>query len=234
MFERTKKGRMVGAFAVSLRRGKHSHHRHKGPLVAGTVSKAISNLAATFQEHNQADPRKTNENETDKFITNIIKSFRKSDPKEKAQKAITPALLWHLYTRGKTDFFTHLADLTNGAFFFACRSYEYSKTSGTRKTKTITLGNIAFRRGHKQLTEHHAADSVSVTFVAQKNDKYHDTVTHHSTSDEHFCPVKIWSAIFNRVANLKDAGSHTTINSFYNPHHKRKELITSTQVLNNL
>ena len=85
-FERTKKARMVGAFAVSLRRGEHSHQRHKGPLVAGTVNKAISNLAASFQECNQADPRKTDDNETDKFITSILKSFRKSDPKEKPKK----------------------------------------------------------------------------------------------------------------------------------------------------
>ena len=180
---------MVGAFAVSLRRGEHSHQRHKGPLVAGTVSKALSNLAATFQEHNQADPRKTHENETDKFVTNIIRSFRKSDPKEKSQKAITPALLRHLYTRGKSDFLIHLADITNGAFFFACRSCEYSKTSGTRKTKTIRLVNIIFRKRHQQLTERDefsSANSSSIAFVAQKNDKYHDTVTRHSTTDEHF------------------------------------------------
>ena len=134
-----------------------------------------------------------------------------------------------MYTRGKTDFLTHLADLTNGAFFFACRSYEYSKTSGTRKTKTITLGNIAFRKGYKQLTERsefHAADSISITFVAQNNEKYHDTVTQHSTTDKHFYPVKVLSAIYNRVADLKGANSQTTVNSSHNPHHKRTELIT--------
>ena len=103
------------------------------------------------------------------------------------------------------------------------------------KNKNDYIG--AFRKGYKQLTERsefHAADSISITFVAQKNEKYHDTVTQHSTTDKHFCPVKVWSAIYNRVVDLQDANSQTTINSFHNPHHKRTELITSTQVLHNL
>ena len=119
---RAQKARMVGAFAIAIRRGEFSSSRHTDPLVAGTVSKALSNLAATFQNNNHDDPRKTNDNKTDKFIRGILRAFKKVDPKEKAQKAATPHLLQHLYTRSKTEFNTHIADLCNGAFFFSYSS----------------------------------------------------------------------------------------------------------------
>ena len=95
---RAQKARVVGAFAISLRRGEHSHERHKGPLVAGTISKALSNLAATFQDNDHNDPRHNKDGQIDRFISGIIRSFKKVDPKERAQKVITPALLKHLYS----------------------------------------------------------------------------------------------------------------------------------------
>ena len=234
---RAQKARVVGAFAISLRRGEHSHERHQGPLVAGTISKALSNLAATFQDNNHCDPRHNKEGKTDRFILGIIRSFKKSDPKEKAQKAITPALLQHLYTRSKSVFFQHIADLCTGAFFFACRSCEYSQTTGSRKTKVLTPRNIVFRQGHKVITDRTqftTADAVSITFVAQKNDMYHDTVTQHATTNSALCPVHIWSRIVNRVLALPKATMDTNVNAFWNTGRKRLEYIRSTQILESL
>ena len=236
-FTRTQKVRMVGAFAVSLRRGEHSHPRHTNPLVAGTVSKALSNLAMTFQDNDHADPRHNRDGKTDRFITSILRSFRRHDPKEKAQKAVTPQLLQHLYNRSKTAFATHIANLCNGAFFFACRSCEYSKTTGTRKTKTLTPRNIVFRNKHRTITNRKqfaSADSVSITFVAQKNDMHHDTITQHATSNPALCPVHIWSAIVNSVLDLPKSTIDTTINAFWNTDRKRTEYITSSQILSSL
>ena len=234
---RAKKTRMAGAFVISLRRGEHSHERHKGPLVAGTISKALSNLAATFQDNNHSDLRHNIDGKTDRFISGILRSFKKVDPKEKAQKAITPALLRHLYTRSKTTFFQHVADLCTGAFFFACRSCEYSQTTGSRKTKILTPRNIVFRQGNRTITNRQqfsTANSVSITFVAQKNDMYHDTVTQHATSNPDLCPVHIWSKTVNRVLDLPKATMDTHVNAFWNTGRKRTEFITSSQILESL
>ena len=136
--ERDKKVRVVGAFAISIRRGEHSPARYTDPLVSGTVYKAISNLATSFSNNDYPDPRLNEDGKIHRHITNITKSFKRSDPQEKAQKAVTPMLLNHLFTR-KDKFSKHIADLINGAFFFACRSCEYSKVTGTRKTKIINI-----------------------------------------------------------------------------------------------
>ena len=47
---------------------------------------------------------------------------------------------------------SHIADLCNGAFFNACWSYRYSKTSSTQRTNIITLWNIAFCKRNKKIT----------------------------------------------------------------------------------
>ena len=162
---------MVGAFVISVRRGEHSAPRYTEPLVAGTVQKAISNLATSFSDHNHPDPRLSIDGKIDRHISMIQKSFKHLDPREKAQKAVTPMLLAHLFKQ-TSPFACTITDLINGAFFFACRSCEYSKVSGTRKTKLITIRHIRFRQGNRLLKHRslfHKADSVSITFVNQKN-----------------------------------------------------------------
>ena len=102
---------MVGGFAISTRQGEHSHPRHTVPSVAGMVNKALSNLVTSFQDNNKPDPRKSGGNNIHLFISPITKLFNKCDPKEKAQKVITPKLLLHLYTRNNNQFSQHTADL---------------------------------------------------------------------------------------------------------------------------
>ena len=43
-----------------------------------------------------------------------------------------------------------MADLLCAAFFFACRSCEYSKVTGERPTDIITLGNVRFFLKNKE------------------------------------------------------------------------------------
>ena len=128
----------------------------------------------------------------------------------------------------------HIADLCNGAFFFACRSCEYSKTTGTRRTSIITLRNVAFRKGNKKiinLTKIHKADTVSITFTLQKNESYYETVTQHSNSCKTQNPVIIWARIYRRVIALKGATLDTPVNAFHNATTDHTEFITSNQVL---
>ena len=128
---RPQRARLVGGFAISLCRCEHSAPRYTEPLVAGTISLALSDLEAIFSHNDKVDLRIDADGNIHPHIKSIIRSFKKSDPKEKVQKAITPQVLAWLYSRPDgSDFDRHNADLCNGAFFFACRSCEYSKTPG--------------------------------------------------------------------------------------------------------
>ena len=207
---------MVGGFAISTRQGEYSHPRHTVPSVAGMVNKALSNLVTSFQDNNKPDPRKSGGNNIHLFISPITKLFNKCDPKEKAQKVITPKLLLHLYTRNNNQFSQHTADLWYGAFFFACRSCKYATTTGTRKTKTITINKVTLFIGHQKLqdrTTFNTADALAITFVAQKNNSCHKTVTQHTNSCNWKNPVRRWASIVNRVIDLPDSTGETTVSN---------------------
>ena len=145
-------------------------------------------------------------------------------------------LLAYLFKRSD-NFSQHIADLCNGAFFFACRSCEYAKTKGTRKTEIITLGNICFRTRNRVITDpalFSSAETVSITFVNQKNENNYETVTQHSNTHPNQNPVVIWASIYNRVINIPGASSSSTINSFYNHSTKQVETITADQIRDSL
>lgn len=120
--------------------------------------------------------------------------------------ATSPVLLSvisELWKRQNTETEMALAQLTVGAYFFACRSCEYLKVPQDEKRRTdiLKLRNIRFFKDGKQV---HApspdlcmADSVSLTFEMQKNQEKHDTVTHGATGHEFLCPVKQWVAVVN-------------------------------------
>ena len=164
--------------------------------------------------------------------------FKNTDPKEKAQRAVTPEVLAYLFIRPKSDNFAqHIADLSNGAFFFACRSCEYAQTTGTRKTKIITPRNVVFRIRNKRITNpklFNTATTVSITFVNQKNDNNFDTVTQHRNGHALQDPVALWARLVNRVLDLPGATIDTTINAFYNKITNRVELVKSEQILQSL
>ena len=146
---------MVAAFAISIRRGEHSSAGHEGTLVIDIVDKAISCLATAFKDNDKRDPRLSEDRVKDVFLAERQRYFINTDPKEKAQRAITPEVLAYLFNAPKSDnFLQHIADLCNGAFFFACRLCDYSQRTSTRKTKIITPCNVVFRiRNRKLQTE---------------------------------------------------------------------------------
>ena len=196
-------------------------------------ARQISNLATSFLDNNFPDPRLSIYGKTDRHLSKIIKAFKRSDPREKPQKAATPMLLKHLFTR-KDEFSKHITDLINGAFFYACRSCEYSKVSGTRKTKVITIRNIKFRKGNRVLKYeklYHTADSVSITFISQKNEMNYETVTQHKNSHPIQNPVLLWASIVTRVLKIPGTTIDSPVNTFFNPSSQRIELITSDQIL---
>ena len=67
-----------------------------------------------------------------------------------------------------------LGQLVAGAFFYGMRSSEYSTVKGTRKSKQITVKDIRFFKLNSELKNMKNpvilfADTVSITFVFQKN-----------------------------------------------------------------
>ncbi len=127
-----------------------------------------------------------------------------------------------------------MCQLFTGAFFFAMRSCEYLKVSGTRCTKLLTLKNIIFFKGRRELHHSnkslHKADSVSITFEFQKKDTRNDTVTHHRSGHKSICPILVWAKIIQRIRNYPHSTDNTPVNTFMDKN-GRIHQITGSQLL---
>ena len=105
------------------------------------------------------------------------------------------------------------------------RSCEYStNTRGPRKTKTVRLEDVVFRRSNRIVSHNDVggirnAETVSIIFRTQKNGDRDVIVTHHRSGSAMMCPVAILALLVIRLRSYRDssgsplAGS-TTINAF--------------------
>jgi hypothetical protein len=90
------------------------------------------------------------------------------------------------------------------AFFFAMRSCEYLKVTGSRRTDPIKLNDIVFLDRNGIIIPHtspglHRAASVSITFRFQKRDDRDDTVTQSRTGHPINCPVAACAALVRQM-----------------------------------
>jgi hypothetical protein len=113
------------------------------------------------------------------------------------------------------------ADLAMGSFFFACRSCEYAKVSGARRTKTIRVGDVQFRTG-RHIIPHssqdiYKAETVAIIFRDQKNRHKMATRTNWRTKDPTACPVTAWAKIATRVRDTPGCTDNTLVYSFRSP-----------------
>jgi hypothetical protein len=110
------------------------------------------------------------------------------------------------------------ADLAMGAFFFACRSCEYTKVTGSRRTKPIRVGDVQFLQGKKIIPHDspdlHTAKTVSVIFQDQKNRSKFQTRTAWTTSDPIANPVVAWAKIVQRVRAIPNCKESTEVYHF--------------------
>jgi hypothetical protein len=101
-------------------------------------------------ENYYPDPRLDTSGKTAIGIRRILAGFKAHDGNEKKQKAIPVSVLKQvikLFSSSRDPLTIASTQLIIGAFFFAMRSCEYSKTtspSESKKTKIITIGNIRF------------------------------------------------------------------------------------------
>jgi hypothetical protein len=121
-----------------------------------------------------------------------------------------------------------------GAFFFAMRSCEYVKVQGTQKTKLLTVQNIRFFIGNRQIKHSEpslsSADCVSITFDHQKRDIKNDVITQHRSGDRILCPVKVWAAIIRHISSYPGSSASDSVNLFHFPDGK-KHFFTGTELL---
>ena len=149
---------------------------------------------------------------------------------------------------GATETHRAIGQLVVGAFFFAMRSCEFSDVGGPRRTTTITLADVEFRKGGKKVESDDAArlataDTVSITFRTQKNGEKGTTVTQHRTNGSaiggvSLCPVTSLAELVARVGHYdplesewKDKGKRP-INLIVTS--GRASTVTSGQILHHL
>jgi hypothetical protein len=191
-------------------------------------------VEATFRDNQRPLPFVDGYGDRFKLLQRQLKNYTQSDPPPKPQKAVTGVVIREVHKLALTDFDTHVADLIGGAFFFACRSCEYSEVTGERKTKVITLGNIQFFR-RKRLIPHHSpelryADSVAITFVLQKNDQRYEPITQHRTKDSVLCPVRRWANVVQRLRRSPGSSDSTPVNYWFDKASNKYVKVHSKQI----
>ena len=86
------------------------------------------------------------------------------------------------------------------------RSCEYLKTTGERRTQSLRLCNLVFRRKNKIVPHDDLhldlADTVTVTFEYQKRDLCDDAVTQSRSGGPLLCPVRAAAAIIQRLRQM--------------------------------
>ena len=139
------------------------------------------------------------------------------------QTAITPKLfrqLFKLLTGGPKNqhisAYVHTADIVLGAFFFAMRSCEYTKTARPGRTKRVWMGCIIFRtlsRRVLHLTDPallKLADYVTIVFEDQKNGKKMDARTQKRSGHAYLCPVLRWGSAVQRILQIAPSWNDQT------------------------
>jgi hypothetical protein len=196
-------------------------------------------VAQTFLENHANDPRVSPNGKTAISIRRILAGFKANDGNELKQKAIPISVVRQvekLYSSSKDPLQRATAQLIIGAFFFAMRSCEYSKTTSpkeSRRTKILTLGDIRFFNNSKIVSHNDRklleAEIVSITFRSQKNGEKNQTISMHKSSDSSVCPVIVWASIVQRIRSHSHSSDNTPVNCYISQQ-GRIEYITSTQI----
>jgi hypothetical protein len=193
---------VIGGFAQALRSGE-LQQRGKKSVVGQTVRGNLDTLVQTFRDNRQKNPTLDPDGRFSSILSWQIAGYKSLDPGPNRQKAISVHVLTTMQEIANDAVETAAADLAMGAFFFACRSCEYSSVKGPRRTKTLRIGDIQFRRGRHVLPHDppdlHLAEQVSVVFRDQKNRHKMATRTAWRTSNPLASPVAAWANITRRV-----------------------------------
>jgi hypothetical protein len=208
---------IVSGFAQALRTGQ-LQSRGRQSVVAATVKGDIGSLVQAFRSSRRKDPTRDPDGRLSTLLSWQYAGFASFDPPARREKAISLRVLKFMRSNAASALQQHTADLAIGAFFFACRSCEYLKVQGARRTKTIRQGDIEFRRGRTILPftspNLHLAETVSILFRDQKNRVKGIFRTAWATSDPDACPVASFAQVIRRVSSLPGSTADTLIYNY--------------------
>jgi hypothetical protein len=177
-----------------------------------------------------------NQEKLDTEIRKLLDRFKETDPPEKSQLALpTAPFKWlaheYQYFNVANPNILALADLMVLAFFFLLRVGEYicSSPAAQRKRRTVPLRkqDVQLWQGDTKL-DHNAplpvlmtANKVSMALENQKNGQKGKPLTHHSTGDSRFCPVK---ATTRRLDHLRGLPPTTPLCTYWDTKGKLMQL----------
>jgi len=232
-FDRGQRHKILSAFGQYIREGRFSTKPSK-LLKADSVKATLDCVAQAFKLAVRPDPRLDADGKLAFVLQQQLRGYRSTNPGEVPQVALTGSILRKFYKLAVSQFDKALCQLFIGAFFFAMRSCEYVKVTGPRKTKLLTVQNIRFFIGNRQLKHDdpllQSADCVAITFEYQKRDVKNDVITQHRSGDSVLCPVQTWAAIVQRINSYSGTSSSSTVNTFCFPDGK-KHFFSGTELL---
>jgi hypothetical protein len=186
--------------------------------MADTVDTALHYVAQTFRDNDLTSPCHDEYKCKHPLLLQQVKAYRNADPASKKQKAVTPGLIRKVYDMASTKQDEAIGDLVGGAYFFACRSCEYSDVYGERRTKKLCKGNIKFLKDKRILSHRsallHLADSVTIQFDTQKNEQRFEDVTQHDSGDLVLSPTRRWANVIRRLEQIPGCDDDTPVNAF--------------------
>jgi hypothetical protein len=195
-------------------------------VVSSTIRDAAGHLAASFRSHFKRSPiHLEGSSQLLPSVRALLKAYDNADPPPRRQKAITPKFLRKFYKLlaggaigSQNSAHAHTADITLGAYFFAMRSCEYTKTNRPGRTKRVRLGCIVFRTASRRVLAHTDPDLISLTtfvtivFEDQKNGKKMDARSQRRSGHRFLCPVLRWISVVQRIiATIPDYDDQTNL-----------------------
>ena len=207
---------LLSVFASSCCRNEYGSTK-KSKLKGSTVKATITNVRSAFRTNLRPDPALDADLKPSLFIQRQITGYIDSDPLPKQQKALPLSVFQRLYNNRITPLYAAMGELSSGAFFYGMRSCEYLSVRGGRKTKNLTVNNVRFFKHNVEIKNKNRpmilfADTVSITFIFQKNRQKNITVTQ-PRSGKKLCPVYIWGSIVQRILSYKGTSGSTTVNT---------------------
>ena len=116
------------AYSRRLRLRKGTSNVIKAPHLRKIIT-AIGQTIILRGLNDQANPFTDNNGKLRYIVTSILSSYDKVDVPTKRMSPMAPALLRLMLSSAKSNRQIFISHLIIGAFFFACRSCEYSTTS---------------------------------------------------------------------------------------------------------
>ena len=172
---------VFACFAAALREGlPHDARGTLEPCRPGrqsiTICAALNGVAQAFRTNKLVSPIHNARGRFDTILAAHLRGYSIDDPETRQSQAIpAAAVVARVAAADATELHQAISQLVVGAFFFAMRACAFSEVNGPRRTWTVTVGDVEFRRDGRKIesddeAEMAAADTVlSLTFRTQKN-----------------------------------------------------------------